>query len=808
MAKKKRKTQKTSPKKKSSKTPGTLRFLRGLIGLTALFGFIFLTASFYMRTRVITLLTSRALTSSSVVLSAPLLLRDNINLKDFSVLSRLQRLGYQRVDDLPKYPGQFQRNNNELNIFLSQTALPTGEIQEAILVKLLLTPSDTIAQIRDLKFNQIVSSIWLEGETLSLLGSSETRASTPKRFNEFPEYLIDAIIATEDERFYYHFGIDPIGIARALYVNYKAGKVVQGGSTITQQLAKSLFLTPERTITRKLLEVGAAVLIETAFSKKQILEFYLNDVFLEQDGNVAIHGFGEASKSLFGKDVEDLTISESALLAGMVKAPSYYSPRRHPQRARARKRIVLNRMHKLSFITDNQKNSAISEQLALKKRQGSIRSAPYFVDYVRQTLNNTFDTSSLGKTPLRIFTGLDAEYQRCAETSVTNGLNELTKQHSNIGRSKSPLQAALISVSPATGQVRAWVGGKDYGKNQFDRVSLAKRQPGSAFKPFVFLTALDKDLNNYRVARTTTTLPDEPIILTLPNGDTWEPQNYDEEFHGLVTVREALVKSRNVPTINLALKVGIDYVANTAELFGFGRDLPRVPSLALGAGEVTPLEMARAYTGLANGGRILEILPIMGMTLSEDNELVFSAPVYEQKVASEGATFVLTNILQSAIDHGTGRGVRRRGFDRPVAGKTGTSNDTKDSWFVGYTPHLLTVVWVGFDKGKSHKLTGASGALPLWTKFMKCVEPMEPDLDFIAPEDVVYRRIGIESGLLESAECPDETIINEVFVKGTEPITRCTREWHRSDDDDRFKERRPRRKRKGLIDSIFDSLWH
>jgi len=573
-----------------------------------------------------------------------------------------------------------------------------------------------------------------------------------------------------------------------------------------------LYFSQERTISRKILEVFVAVLLETAFSKNDILEFYLNEIFLGQEGNVAIHGFGEASLSFFGKDVSELTLAEAALLAGLAKAPSSYSPRNNPERAITRRNVVLQRMYELNKITATELKQAKAITFSLSPARRQRRTAPYFVDYIRANLLDYYDDRYLPNKPLHIYTSIDTQYQLCANKAVSAGLTEIENSRPKLKKHKSSLQAALIAVTPADANIIAWVGGRNYQKNQFDRVSQAKRQPGSSFKPFVHLTALDNLLNQYRTARTTSLLEDEPIVLKIPGSTNWEPQNYDHKFRGEVTLREALVHSLNVPTVNLAIKVGIDSIARTGELFGFGSNLPRVPSLALGAGEVSPLSMARAYNAIANGGMLTDLLPIIAVSNAQDDSIVSKPRANSHRAASEAATFVLTDILRSAIDRGTGQTVRRLGFTNPAAGKTGTTNDSRDSWFVGFTPRLLAVVWVGFDDNSEHGLTGASGAAPIWTKFMKCVEDMEPKIDFVPPPGVVYRDIDISTGLLATSSCPRDLVTREIFVSGYEPITDCTAHSggfsiFRRSEEPKEEPRDRRKKKEDFLDKIWDSLF-
>lgn len=620
---------------------------------------------------------------------------------------------------------------------------------------------------------QTATSLLIEPEPLSLLGSSNTRASLPKPLSAFPKIVKRAVIDIEDERFYSHLGIDPVAVTRAVVVNIQHGKISQGGSTLTQQLAKNLFFTNERSMARKVLEAFSAILIETAFSKDQILEFYLNEVFLGQEGSVAIHGFGEAARSLFDKDVEDLSLAEAATLAGVIKGPTKFSPRRYPERAEERRQLVLQKMFELGDIGEAEFQQASHEKVKIAPAFHSRKIAPYFIDYVRKQVEEVIDLPQTEGDYLKIYTGIDREYQACAETAVKNGLEALEKKYPKTRRKKDPLQAALVSALPASGEILAWVGGRNYQQNQFDRVSMARRQPGSSFKPFVYLTALDSHLNTYRTARTTSVLEDQPITLEIPGSAPWTPQNFDGQYRGDVTVREALTHSLNIPTVNLAMKVGIDSVKRTAELFGFGSNLPAVPSIALGAGEVTPLELARAYATLVDGGYLMSFQPVSDVLLNDRPLLRARKNKDEEQVASEDAIYVLVTILQDVVEKGTATAVRRLGFTRPVAGKTGTSNDARDAWFAGFTPRLLTVVWVGFDDNAQLGLTGGQAAVPIWTEYMKCVSPMEPELDFIPPPGVVFVDVDKTTGLLATPNCSSEDVIREVFVKGTEPVTNC-----------------------------------
>lgn len=713
-----------------------------------------------------------ALTSTSVVLSRPALLSVGADLEQFKLTERLRHLGYQRSTSSPMIPGEYLLLPDKMELFLKGFTTSIAR-EKAGLVTLLLSKTKIVGISRN---GTNVSSILLEPEALSLLGASSTRMSLPKSLSVFPDKLKQAVLAIEDERFYSHFGIDPIGIARAISVNIKSGRMAQGGSTLTQQLAKNILLSNERNLSRKILEAISAVLLETAFTKDQILEFYFNEVFLGQEGNVAIHGFGEAARSFFNKDVEDLTLEEAATLAGVVKAPTTFSPRKKPQNAKERRALVLQKMRELEFITGAEETTARDAELVISPPFHSKRESPFFVDYVRKVVEENVTLPIDSQDSLRIYSSLDRQYQQCAEDAVQNGLEDLEKKFPRLKKKRQtrPLQSALISVIPGSGEILAWVGGRDYQLNQFDRVSMAKRQPGSAFKPFVYLTALDGSLNSYKVARTTSILDDAPITIENPGSTPWTPSNYENEFKGEVTLREALVHSMNIPTVNLTQKVGIDSVKRTAALFGFG-DLPAVPSIALGAGEVTPLELSRAYSALAEGGLTSHFHPVFDVTVNGRALLKLSTNQPQERIASEPAVFVLTTIMQDVIDHGTATVIRQLGYKGAVAGKTGTTNDARDAWFAGFTPHLLTVVWVGFDDNSELGLTGGKASAPIWANYMKCVEPLEPSLDFIPPPGVKRLMIDKPTGLLASDNCPKSDQMVEWFVEGTEPIAECNR---------------------------------
>lgn len=762
--------------------PRIIKSTFSLMILLIIGGFI---GTWWVQHSVIQRIKGRDAVSSSAIVSRPFVIhvQSPFGLKQF--IERLYRLRYDNITkdnetETPKLPGTFLQSANSILVYLRECQLPSGETTQPQLVEVQFA-NGRVHSIRNVKYNTALDKVILEPEIISVLDTSERRAVTPKKLNEFPPLLIKAISAIEDERFYYHFGLDIIAIARAVVTNIQSGEIVQGGSTITQQLAKNLFFSNERTLYRKALEAITAILIEAGFTKNQILELYLNEVFLGQEGVVAIHGFGEAAFSFYGKSVSELSLSETATLVGLIQAPSAYSPRRNPKKALKRRNIVLTKLVEQGVITQGELTTAQKTPISVQPMRHAQRTAPYFSSFVRKELDNYETYWSKAEDTFVIHTDLDVSYQECAEQAVKNGISRIRKDYPRLAKKGDNLQASLISLAVSDGGVRAWVGGVDYATSQFCRISMSARQPGSAFKPIVYLTALDKNLNQYRVARPTSLLPDEPLTVEIQGVGEWSPENYDHQHRGEVTVRQALEHSLNIPTVHLALKVGIPAIQHTAKVLGITQPLPSVASLALGAVEVTPMELATAYRTIAAGGEYIPVRAIRSITSN-----AFSAPFYQmpfepENVCSEDAAFVLTNLLQGVINSGTGNIIRQRGFEGPAAGKTGTSNDTRDAWFAGYTPSLLAVVWVGLDDNSQLGLTGGQAAAPIWAEYMKCVAPHEPEIEFLPPAGVVTKDIDKITGLLWRPECGYENRITEVFVAGNEPITMCDTQ---SDTDD------------------------
>jgi len=712
-------------------------------------------------------LASLELAQGSALLTAPFRILADAPPAKAILTEELARRGYRKITSTPKQPGEYYQGKDNFKMYLREWRQQDGNLLPAMLVELHYEP----AELKDHRGNRL-RFIYLEPENLGFFGS-DSRANAFRELDEFPDLAWQALLSIEDERFFSHFGIDLIGISRALLANIRARRVVQGGSTITQQLAKNLFFSPRRTIDRKILEAFAAIGLELRLSKEEILELYLNEVYLGQEGAVALHGFETASKSFFGKSIEEIQLEEAATLAGIIRAPSYYSPRNHPERARARRALVLGKMHELGFISQQELEKTRALPVKVRHEFLHRRRAPHYLVNLREQLSRYINIEAAALAGIQVYTGISHGLQQCADQAVSKTLEELESTYPALKtRSSQPLEVGLVAIEPFSGLVRAWVGGRNYSSNQFDHVFQAKRQVGSTIKSFVYLTALDRTLNNYRVATTRSVLPDQPLQIELITRDTWEPQNYDKTFRGDVTLRYALERSLNIPAVYVAQRVGIEQVARTVRAFRVAPQPPVVPALALGAVETSLLELTSAYGALANGG-IYTSPRMFRSVLDSSGVRLVESPFVEQRVADEGATYVLTNILQGVIERGTGHAIRRRGFTLPAAGKTGTSNETRDAWFVGYTPTLAAGVWVGYDDNSSLGLTGGSLAAPIWAEFMKCSRPYFTSYEFTIPPGVSFIQIDPLSGKATSEQCPVANSIGELFVRGSEPPSLC-----------------------------------
>ncbi len=705
---------------------------------------------------------------------------------------------YRETTESPSSPGEFSYRNGDLALITREFRSPDGRLRESTRISLQQDMADAPKQF------------YLEPQVVAVLGNGDVRAAENKSLDSFPELLRAAVIAIEDERFYAHHGVDLQGIARAAAKNILAMAIVEGGSTITQQLAKNLLFSPTRSFGRKVMELFASFSLENHLSKDQILEMYLNEIYLGQEGSVAIHGFAKASNVFFGKNVEDLSLAECAMLAGIIKAPSYYSPRRHTDRAVERRNVVLAKMLELRVISRQAYDTAVRSKPNIVQESLHQRHASHFVAYLESTLQSYFDFDTAVQQGLSIFTGIDVDMQECAETAISEGIKNLEKNYPSLRKKGQPIETGLVAVEPFSGKVRAWVGGRNYSENQFDHVAQAKRQIGSTVKAFLYLTALDKSLNSYKVATPISILEDNPMKVNLVTQQTWEPENFDKEFRGDVTLRYALENSLNLPAVYTAQKFGIKALAKTLTSFKLAENILPVPSLALGALDTSLLNLTSAYSGIANGGILASARPFIS-AVDQDGQIIASANISETKLADENAVYVLTDMLKGVVERGTGKGIRKLGYQYPVAGKTGTSNETRDNWFVGFTPDLAAGVWVGYDDNKKIGLTGGVTAAPIWTAFMQCVTRYHTPDDFVVPPGVIFVDIDAETRKRVTPECPSDHPIKEVFVRGTEPLPDCGKEEWEPIDEAPSKElkdldtySRPRRRQKGFWDSLLD----
>jgi len=686
----------------------------------------------------------------------------HVRLVDLS--GTLGRLGYTETRTPPTTPGQFRRTATGWDIVLRGQETNSTLRGSRIRVEV---ENDRIVRVT--RNGQHVGPVTLEAEVLTGGDDRSGEEYRPMRLADTPRLLVDAVLAAEDHRFFEHGALDARGLARAAWANLREGRTVQGGSTITQQLVKNRLLTPRRSLPRKLQEAWLAILVEARYSKNQILESYLNEIYLGQRGALAIRGVSAAARAYFDKEVHQLTAAEAALLAGMIRAPNTHSPSLNPERARKRRDAVLARMRDLGRLAPAAHDKARGEPLRVLARPAPGQPAPYFADYVRLELEQRFgDEAKLGQQNLRVYTTLDLALQRFAENALARGLDRLETGLPRVRRHdpQARIQAALIALDSATGEIRALVGGRDYQASQFNRAVMARRQPGSAFKPFVYAAALSprKGRPLYTAA---SMVDDSPVTVTV-GGKRWTPRNHENHYEGPVTVRRALERSLNSATVRIAQAVGPAAIVETARTFGFGDNLSAVPAVALGSFEVTPFELARAYLPLANAGVRPGVTGTVRAVYQGDGTLVPSvgeSPTTQ--VVTPAEAYLLTALLQGAVRSGTGAVGATLGVPGDIAGKTGTTNEGRDAWFVGYSSRLLTVVWVGFDDAQPHQLTGAQAALPIWADFMRQALAAYPAPSFVAPDGVTLIDIDSTNGKRANEYCP--LVTREVFLAGTEP---------------------------------------
>ena len=650
----------------------------------------------------------------------------------------LQRAGYSRVQT-PEEAGDFSADSRR--VFVRD-----GDVDVLITFK-----DDVIATVSPQSPHRFKAT------ELAGTGTS-TERRLPISLSGLPEHVSLAVLAMEDARFFLHPGVDAWGILRALVVNIIGDGYRQGGSTLTQQLAKNLFLTPERSLKRKVKELALAVAIEERLKKEEILELYLNQVYLGSVGGVGVSGIQQAAQIYFGTSARRLSLGQAATLAGIISAPNRYSPLRHPERARERRDLVLKRMVDLGWVTPESREAAASTSIAVRMHTGHRR-APWAIDAAIETVEARLGEGTVSAGAMSVQTTLDTLLQEVAEAAVSDGLKALQGAH----KGAVGTQAALVALDPKNGDILALVGGRSYAESGFNRAIHGSRQVGSTVKPLSWLSLME----NQSAISPSTLVPDEPIER-VANDEIWAPQNYDGEFLGEVTLEEALATSRNIPAVHVSEWQGLDVLAEFLGRLGLDGARP-YPSTALGAFDASPVDVAAAYTVFPGLGKAVSPRLVKSVRLPDGQE-GWSARVEKRRIASEQATFLTHTMMSATMQHGTGRGAARFGVDGVTGGKTGTTDGGRDAWFVGYTPRLVVAVWVGFDKGKSLGLTGAQAALPIWARFV-AASGREDSAGMSPPDSVVEVPICTVSGEPAAEACPDS--VPAWFAENTDEEGLC-----------------------------------
>ena len=695
------------------------------------------------------------------VFARPFELQRGQSVSPHQLVDRLNDLGYSHRER-PEEPGQFTVGRNTLLL------IPRDGDRKGELVRVLFGSRGKTAEPQGIERLEIPTTkktlerIRLDVPLITALITTSRSKRRDVPLQVIPTKMVQAVLAIEDRRFYDHHGIDPIGIAGAVFRNVFGNKeYLASGSTITQQLVKNTFLTSEKTLRRKMTEWFMSILLERRLSKDQILELYLNDIALGQRGSFAIHGVAEAARLFFAKDITNVSLTEAATIAGVIQSPSRLSPFNNADRAKERRNVVLRTMVESGFISDDAATRAGKEPLLMAARALETE-APYFVDFISQELQDKY--KSLGTVD--VYTTLDLHLQRLAQDSLRDGLTRVDEM---LKRRRRRAEAALIAVDPRNGEVLAFVGGRSYNQSQYNRAVSARRQPGSVFKPFVYLAAFERAYADGRTDVTPATLvQDEPTAFTF-NEQTWTPNNYEGEYDGPITLRRALALSRNIATVKVAEAAGYAEVAALWKRVGAGTPPRPYPSIALGVFEASPYEIATAYTIFPNAGTIRPLRQISRLVAGgNDLQVQASAP---RTVARPDTTFLVTNMMRSVLNEGTGAGARAAGFSLDAAGKTGTTNDLRDAWFAGFTPELLTVVWVGLDDNQPLGLSGTQAALPIWTSFMTRALAGRASIAFNVPEGITFLDIDRDTGKIAAPGCP--RVFKEAFLNGTEPTEVC-----------------------------------
>jgi penicillin-binding protein 1B len=724
----------------------------------------------------------RRLTLPTRVFADAVPLHAGVAMSPDDLLTKLDRLGYREAKSGVVQPGDFARGHGQIDaqidVYLRAFVHPPTGSYPALPVRITFGDNG-IASVVSLRDKNNTPNAALEPELLTSILSEQLENRRPVTLDQVPQSLQDAVVVTEDVRFWHHPGIDPIGMFRAVFRNIKAGGVAEGASTLTQQLVKNYYFTDvagERTFKRKIPEIFMAVILDAKYSKREILEAYLNDIYLGRNRSISIMGVGEAAHFYFGKPVSELNVAESAELAGMIRGPNNYSPFTNPQRAIERRGTVLGLMLDNKKIDRAAYDKAISTPLPQRpyRDRSGLGSIPFYVDRVLQEMARDYGINDVKGRGLQIYTAIDFAEQDIAARTLESGLESLEKTNRRLRRNdpQKVLQGVLIHVDVPTGEIRALVGGRNYDVNQFNRALNSKRLIGSLVKPFVYLTAFEPSLSQQNITPATL-VSDTRFVLKRKFSADWSPRNYDDDYHGTVTVQEALEQSLNSASVRIGLASGLDAIIRTMHTLGINADIDNNPALLLGATGIPPIEMADAYSTIARVGSRLPLRTIRYVTNDRGTVISAGDDIKPVQVFPARDAFILVTTMKGPVDRGTAYVVRRMGFKKVAAGKTGTTNDKRDAWFIGFTPQTLAVAWVGFDDNTPTGLAGGEGAAPIWGRYMLQVTNTQPNVDFAVPPGVSMVQIDETSGGVATANCPRNLVVTAAFKSGTEPTIPC-----------------------------------
>ena len=718
------------------------------LGATALLVIAASVFLYFLYGKITEVFISRGFPSPSIVYASPTFIQNGMGMSLHSLQDTLNTLDYHKTDTVPVKQGSYSVSGTTVYVYTKKFTMPDYTIDpvEAVI------PFDggRVSGMTDFS-GTAINRIELEPEQLAVFFGDDFKMRIPEELSSLPDDLINAVIVTEDARFFEHGAIDVNGIARAMITDIASMSLQQGGSTITQQLVKILFLSNKRTFRRKFMEAIMAIMIAHRFTKAQILNAYLNDVYLGQDGHISIVGMGAAAKYFFSKPVTKLTLAQCATLAGLIASPNRYSPISGGAEALKRRNYVLSRMMLYHVITNSEYTAALGEPITVEVSPVHVKKAPYFVDYIEDQLSENFSKELLTTDGLRIFTTLDPGVQSMAEKAMAEA--------------PESLEGAMVVLQPQTGYVLAMIGGRDYNKSQFNRAVLSRRQIGSCVKPFIYMLAFE-NLAKDGFSQITT-IDDAPLKMETGAGE-WEPQNYDKRFLGYITARYALQHSINVPAVKVSMDVGIEKISEFLEQLGLGRDIPAFPSIALGSTATSPLDLSRAYAIFSNDG-YEPVAPVSIRAVTDmENNIVYKTELQFKPAGSEQACYIITNVLLGSETDGTGRGLRQFGIQGQYSGKTGTTNDFRDTWFAGYTPDVVAVDWLGHDNEARIGVPAAAVALPVVGRFLGMYTHRYGGKDFPVPAGIKFACVDRTTGLSGKniTDC-----VQAAFISGTEPST-------------------------------------